>query len=65
MKKVIKGSGSTFSPRKQAQIVLDKLKDAYDAMETMSDEAFQQYIPEGILDDLDSMIREIDLELGM
>ena len=64
MKKVIKASGNTKSTRKQAEEVLNHLKEAFGIIEEMGDKA-HLYIADHISDDLDIMIREIDSDLRL
>lgn len=46
----------------QAKQVLDKLKETYDLIESISDEAYA-YVPANLLDDLHIAIREMDTDL--
>lgn len=50
--------------RVEANNVKKHLQNAYDAIEAMSDEGYNKYIPDYLLDDLNTAIREIDASLN-
>lgn len=62
-RKVVICASSQDANKQEAKNVLNKLKEAFNAIDSCSQETFVKYVPESIYEDLNIAIREMSSNL--